>query len=120
MEQQRFRYWAFVWRQLVGYALALILIFLIYQAQIHHLLTAGFIALSGGMLALSLLRQSSSQIGRTWLFSLTIALAVGQIAWTLTIWQSSVLPTTLSLFLAFYIFIGLAQQHLADKLSPRV
>jgi hypothetical protein len=114
------RRWAYLWQQMIGYALALALFFVIYHTRSRSALSATLVLLMSGMIALSLLRQKPIDILRTWLFAAIIGLSLGQMTWALNYWRTSTLSASLLLFLVFYILVGLAQQRLWDKLSRRI
>jgi len=111
--------WAALWRPAVGYALALVLFALIYHSRSRSILSASQVLLVSGMVALSLLRLPPAHISRTWLYASLIGLCVGQMTWALNYWRISTLRGSLLLFLAFYVLVGLAQQHLTAKLARR-
>lgn len=111
--------WAYLWQQLMGYGLALGLFIVIYQPRSRGALSATEVLIISGMLALALLRQPAEMISRTWLYAGIIGLSIGQIMWAVNYWQTSALGAGLFLLLVFYVLVGLAQQHLTDKLSQR-
>jgi hypothetical protein len=45
---------------------------------------------------------------------------MGQITWALNYWRTDTLSVGLLLLLIFYVLTGLAQQHMAHKLSRRL
>lgn len=114
-----FHLWPHLWRQLIGYIIALTFFIVIYQARSRSAISATSIVLVGGMAALALLRQDPKQILKTWLFAFVVGLSLGQITWALNYWRTGALNAGLLLFLIFYIQVGLAQQHLLGKLSRR-
>ena len=111
--------WAYLWQQLIGYALTLAFFAVIYQTRSRSALSAIQVLLVSGMLALAFLRQRPEAIATTWLFALIIGLSLGQIAWVLNYWRVTILNASLLMFLLFYVLVGLAQQRLLDKLSRR-
>ena len=111
--------WPHLWRQLIGYIIALTFFILIYQARSRSAISATSILLVGGMTALALLRQGPEHILKTWLFAIVIGLSLGQITWALNYWRTGALNAGLLLFLIFYIQVGLARQQLLGKLSRR-
>ena len=111
--------WAYLWRKLIGYSLALVFFIVIYQTRSRSALSATGILLVSGMIALSLLRQNPETISKTWLFATIIGLILGQITWALNYWRASTLSVGLLLLLIFYVLTGLAQQQLLGKLSRR-
>jgi hypothetical protein len=111
--------WAYLWQQVIGYALALALFLVIYYTRSRSALSATAVLLVSGMISLSLLRQTPERISKTWLFATIIGLIMGQITWALNYWQASTLSVGLLLLLLFYMLTGLAQQYLSQKLSLR-
>jgi hypothetical protein len=108
-----------LWQQLVGYGIALVLFTLIYHTRSRSALSATAILLVSGMIALPLLRQTPQLIGKTWLFAAVIGLSLGQVTWALNYWRTGSRNVGLLLLLIFYVLVGLAQQRLLGKLSPR-
>lgn len=113
------RYWTHLWRQFVGYVVALALFTLIYQTRSRSAMSATQVLLVSGMVALALLRQPPKLMARTWLFAAVIGLSMGQITWALNYWHARTLSGGLFLLLVFYLLIGLAQQQLLGALSRR-
>lgn len=111
--------WAGLWRQLMGYGLALILFIAIYHPRTRSALSATGVLLISGMIALALLRYEAATISQTWLFASIIGLSMGQITWALNYWRVSTLQGGLVLLLIFYILVGLAQQRFLGSLSRR-
>jgi intracellular septation protein A len=111
--------WAYLWRQVIGYALALTLFLVIYYTRSRGALSATAVLLVSGMISLSLLRQAPDSMSKTWLFSVVIGVIMGQITWALNYWRASTLSVGLLLLLLFYILTGLAQHYLLHKLSRR-
>jgi len=111
--------WPRLWRQFIGYAIALIFFIVIYQTRSRSAASATSIVLIGSMVALSLLRQTPAEIGKVWLFAVIIGLSMGQITWALNYWRTGALNAGLLLFLLFYVLVGLAQQQLLGTLSRR-
>lgn len=114
---QRYR-WAYVWQQFIGYTMALLFFIIIYRTRSRSAISATGIMLVSGMIALALLRQRQA-IAKTWLFAGIIGLSLGQITWALNYWRIGALTAGLLLLLIFYVLVGLAQQQLVGKLSPR-
>lgn len=111
--------WAYLWRQVIGYVLALALFLIIYYTRSRSALSATAVLFVSGMISLSLLRQAPGSISSTWLFAVIIGLIMGQITWALNYWRASTLSVGLLLLLLFYVLTGLAQQYLSLKLSRR-
>jgi len=108
-----------VWLNLVTYGVAFGFFVVVYQTRARSILTATEIMLVSGLLAGSLLRAGPAQAGRTWLFAGVVALVMGQCMWALNLWRVPPLTAGLWLLLLFYLFTGLAQQHLLGRLTRR-
>ena len=111
--------WPRLWRQFVGYGIALIFFVVIYNSRSRSAVSATALMLVSGMTALPLLRRWPEQLLSTWLLAGVIGLSLGQITWALNYWRIGALNAGLLLFLIFYVLIGLAQQHLSGRLSRR-
>jgi hypothetical protein len=111
--------WPHLWRQFIGYAIALIFFIVIYYARSRSAISATSIALVAGLTALSLLRQPPEQVQKSWLLAGVVGLGLGQLTWALNYWRVGALNAGLLLFLVFYLLIGVAQQHLQGTLSRR-
>ncbi len=113
--------WAYyLWRQWVGYGLALAFFLLIYQTRSRSALSATGVLGVSGMITLALLRPYPETISSTWLFAAIIGLIMGQLTWALNYWRGGALSVSLFLLLIFYSLTSLADQHLAGALSRRV
>jgi len=112
--------WSRIWQQLLGYSLMLILSIVIYHARSRAALSATGMSIITLMTTVTLLRQESAHISKTWLFAGIIALNLGQLMWVLNYWRITSLHAGLILFLMFYILLGLAQQQLLGKFSQRL
>jgi hypothetical protein len=112
--------WPRLWRQLVGFGVALPLFMVIYYTRSRSALSATGIMLVAGMVALALLRHQPRQLAKTWLFAAVIGLSLGQITWALNYWRVGALQAGLLLLLILYVLIGVAQQQLLNSLSRRV
>lgn len=108
-----------LWLNLVAYGVAFGFFVVIYQTRARSILSATEILLVSGLLAGTLLRAGPAQVGRTWLFAGVIALVMGQSTWALNMWRVPPVTAGLWLLLIFYLFTGLAQQHLLGRLSRR-
>ncbi len=111
--------WLRIWRQLIGYVVALVFFIVVYQTRSRSALSATMILLISAMVALALLRQTPKEIKKTWLFAAVIGLSMGQITWALNYWRTGALNAGLLLFLIFYLMVGLAQQRLLGTFSRK-
>ena len=107
------------WLNIVGYCVAFGFFVVIYQTRARGLLSATGVLLVSGLLALPLLRAGPDQAGRTWLFAVVTALVMGQSTWALNYWRTPPLTAAFWLLLIFYLFVGMAQQHLLGQLTRR-
>lgn len=117
--QQMARLWPRLWRQFMGYAIALTFFIVIYQTRNRSAVSATAVLLISSMAALGLLRNSPAQISKTWLYAAIIGLGLGQITWALNYWRTGALNAGLLLLLILYVLVGMAQQHLQGTLSRR-
>jgi len=108
-----------LWLNLVAYGVAFGFFVVIYQTRARSILSATEILLVSGLLAGTLLRAGPAQVGHTWLFAGVVALVMGQSTWALNMWRAPPVTAGLWLLLIFYLFTGLAQQHLLGRLSRR-
>jgi hypothetical protein len=74
----------------------------------------------GGSLAFDLLYATGAQLSRVWMFSLAIGLVLAEGNWAINYWRSNVFIAAVAQLLAFYALIGLAGQHLLDRINRRV
>jgi len=107
------------WLNIVGYGVAFGFFVVIYQTRARGLLSATGVLLVSGLLALPLLRAGPDKAGRTWLFATVTALVMGQSMWALNYWRTPPLTAAFWLLLIFYLFVGMAQQHLLGRLTRR-
>jgi len=103
-----------------AYLLALVIFVLIYSAKARSLISATGLTLVGTLLALEFLRSAGRGFGRTALYAVIAGLCTGEILWAMNYWRISGLTGGLILLLGFYVFTGLANQQLQDRLTRRV
>jgi len=108
-----------LWLSLVAYGVAFGFCVAIYQTRARSILSATEVLLVSGLLAASLLRAGPVQARRGWLLAGIAALVMGQSMWSLNYWRIPPLTAGLWLLLIFYVFTGLAQQHLLGRLTRR-
>ncbi len=114
------KFWPRLWQQFIGYGIALVFYIVIYHTRSRSAASASAVLVVSAAAALALLRrQSRRQLFTPWLFAAVIGLSLGQITWALNYWRTGALNAGLLLFLAFYVLVGLAQQHLRGVLSSR-
>jgi hypothetical protein len=110
---------AWLWLNLIAYGVAFGFFVMIYQTRARSALSATEIMLVSGLLAASLLRAGPTRAGLTWLFAGVVGLVLSQCMWAINFWRVSPLTAGLWLLLIFYLFTGLAQQHLLGRLTRR-
>lgn len=103
----------------VAYALAFACFALIYNTRGRSLLTAPSISIVGLILAFELLNTTEVQFRRVLLYSLFIALLLGESAWALNYWRLSAPAGGMVLLLLFYTAVGTVQQLLLNRLTRR-
>jgi hypothetical protein len=102
------------------YVLAVLLFALIWNTRARSLISATLTFLAAGSLAFDLLYATGAQLSRVWMFSLAIGLVLAEGNWAINYWRSNVFIAAVAQLLAFYALIGLAGQHLLDRINRRV
>ncbi len=102
------------------YLLAVLLLGLIWNTRARSSISATltFLAVSG--LGFDLLYATGARFSRVVIFSLSIGLVLAEGNWAINYWRSNVFIAAVAQLLAFYALIGLAGQHLLDRISRRV
>jgi hypothetical protein len=103
-----------------AYLVALVSFILIYSPKARSLISATGITLVSTLLALEFLRSAGRGFGRTALYAAIAGLCTGEIVWAMNYWRISGVTGGLILLLGFYVFTGLANQQLQDRLTRRV
>ena len=105
----------------LAYGAALLLFLFVYQTRTRSLLSATLVALTAGLLAVEILRTSTTQSRPVLIYGAVVALLLGEVTWALNYWP--LLPGLtggLLLLLSFYLAVGIAQQALQQRLNRRV
>jgi hypothetical protein len=105
---------------LATYLAAFALYATIYGMHKRSLMSATAVLLVTFPLALELLRLTTKELATTWLFAGIVALVLGELTWAVNAWGLSSLAGGGFLLVAFYTLSGVAQQHLAGRLSGRI
>lgn len=104
----------------MAYILATLLFGLIWntraRSSISATLTFGVVA----VLAFDLLYASHAQMRRVLILTLTIAAVLAEGNWAINYWRSNVFVAAVAQLLSFYALVGLAGQHLIDRVNRRV
>jgi hypothetical protein len=102
------------------YVLAVLLFGLIWNTRARSSISATLTFLVAGSLAFDLLYATGAQLSRVFMFSLSIGLVIAEGNWAINYWRSNVFIAAVAQLLAFYALIGLAGQHLLDRINRRV
>ncbi len=102
------------------YVLAVLLFGLIWNTRARSSISATLTLLAAGSLAFDLLYATGAQFSRAFMFSLAIGLVLAEGNWAINYWRSNVFIAAVAQLLAFYALIGLAGQHLLDRITRRV
>jgi hypothetical protein len=102
------------------YVLAVLLFGLIWSTRERSSSSATLTFLAAGSLAFDLLYATGAQPSRVIMFSLSIGLVMAEGNWAINYWRSNVYIAAVAQLLAFYALIGLAGQHLLDRINRRV
>lgn len=105
----------------LAYGSALLLFLFVYQTRTRSLLSGTLIAMTAVLLAVEILRSTTNQPLTVLTYGLIVGLVLGQVTWALNYWSSlNDLTGGLLLLLIFYLLVGIAQQGLQNRLTPRV
>jgi hypothetical protein len=120
----------------LAYALALLLFALLRSLSARALVSATIGGLAAAALALRLFAlkapgtpghlpgpgepQAAAPPGRRALLALLAGLVVAEAIWAINYWRVSPASAGLLAMIPFYLGVGLAQQHLANRLSRRI
>lgn len=102
------------------YVLAVLLFGLIWNTRARSSISATLTFLATVSLAFDLLYATGAQLSRVFMFSLSIGLVMAEGNWAINYWRSNVFIAAVAQLLAFYALIGLAGQHLLDRINRRV
>ncbi len=104
----------------LSYLIAFVLFTLIYSTRERSVITATGTLLVATALALDLLAPHLIGLRQATLYALITGWLVGQSTWALNYWNVSNWSAGVLLLTAFYVPIGIAQQHFQERLSRRV
>ncbi|MBI4317245.1 MAG: hypothetical protein HY675_02045 [Chloroflexi bacterium] len=105
---------------LLAYLTAFSLYTAIYSTKVRSVYSATAILIISALFSLELLRGTERSVPRTWIYSLTTGVIMGEITWALNYWVISGLAGGLFLLLALYVITGVVQNHLLSRLSTRL
>lgn len=105
----------------LAYGSALLLFLLVYQTRTRSLISATMIAVTATLLAVEILRSTTSRVDQLFTYGAIVGIVLGQVTWALNYWP--LLPGLtggLLLLLTFYLLVGIAQQGLQEHFSVRI
>lgn len=105
---------------LIGYLTAFSLFSAIYSSKMRSIVSATAILIISVLISLELLRGSERAVQRTWLYAAIVGIVMGQFTWALNYWVISGLAGGIFLLAMFYVLSGIVQNHLLEKLNPRL
>ena len=105
---------------IVDYLVGFVLFSLILGQQGRALITAPGVVLLSGLLILDLLSATGVQTSQVLLYSGTIAVLEGELAWVLGYWPISTWTAATMLTLGLYVWSGIGYQHLLGRLTRRI
>lgn len=109
-----------LWLDALAYGSALILFLFVYQTRTRSLVSGTVVAVTALLLAAEILRTATNRSGAALIYGSIVGLILGQVTWALNYWVLPGLTGGLLLLLIFYLLVGIAQQGLQDRLTPRV
>lgn len=102
------------------YGAAVVLFFFVYQTRARSLVSASLVTVTATLLAVELLRSSTTPNGTVLSYGAIVGLVLGQVTWALNYWPLPYLTAGLLLLLVFYGLVILAQSGLQGRLTRRV
>lgn len=102
------------------YAAAVALFLFVYQTRSRSLVSATLVAVTAMLLAIELLRSSTTSTGTVLNYGAAVGLILGQVTWALNYWPLPNLTAGLMLLLIFYLLVSFAQSGLQGRLNGRV
>lgn len=102
------------------YLSAVVLFLFVYQSRTRSLVSGSLMAAIGALLAIELLRSSTSRTSTVISYGIIVGLILGEATWALNYWPVPDITGGLLLLLIFYLLVGSAQQGLQGRLTRRV
>ena len=109
-----------LWLDAMAYGSALLLFLFVYQTRTRSLVSGSLVAVTAMLLAAEILRTTIDRPGLALTYGGVIGLILGEVTWALNYWVLPGLTGGLLLLLIFYLLVGIAQQGLQGRLTPRV
>lgn len=104
----------------LAYALALILFVVMHSLSARAAISATVSGLVAAGLAWRLFTLHDAPLGRASLYAALAGLVCAEVIWALNYWRVPSSSAALMATIPFYISVGVAQQHLAGRLTRRV
>ncbi|MBI3965694.1 MAG: hypothetical protein HY329_08665 [Chloroflexi bacterium] len=104
----------------IAYLVAFAAFSAIYGLRLRSAISATAVSVIAGLLMAEVLRPKEVDKQRLWRYAGVVGLCVGELAWALNYWPIGGLLGGVYLLLAFYLFAGLAQHHLAGTLDRKI
>ena len=105
---------------MITYLTAFALFGAIYAIKVRSLVSGTAVLFLGILLSLELLRETESEVKRTWLYAGITGLILGELTWALNYWVIGGLVGGAFLLLVFYILTGIIQHHFVGRLNRRL
>ena len=102
------------------YALALVLFALLHSLSARALISASAAGLIAAGLAMRLFALKAAPLGRAALYAGVVGLITAEAVWAINYWRVPASSAALLALIPFYLSVGVAQQHLAGRLSRRI
>lgn len=102
------------------YGVALVLFILLHSLSTRAIIASSVGGLVAGLLALRLFLLHQAHPVRALLYAALVGLIVAETVWAINYWRVTSFGAALLAMLPFYLSSGLAQQHLAQRLTRRV
>jgi hypothetical protein len=103
--------------EVLAYLLGLAYFLLVYQGKLRTLLSAPAVFAVGGLLALRLFHDLSSDWRKEGAHALATGLALAQATWALNYWPGRSIVGGVLLLLIFYVLVGLGRRSLDGSLT---
>jgi hypothetical protein len=105
---------------LISHLLALVFFVSIYRTRLRSLVTATATTFVTFLIALSILRNEKSSLGKTLLYTIVIGLILGETTWALNYWRADALTVGVLLMLLFYVLTGFLREYLRHTIDRHV
>jgi hypothetical protein len=107
-------------KTVIAYLIGLVFYVSIYDTRLRSLVTATSLAAVSAVIAMSIISSERCSLASGVLYAAAIGLIMGEMTWALNYWRANALTVGVLLMMVFYVFVGLAREHLRGTLGPRV